>query len=166
MAAKKSTKSKKTASKTAARAGKATKAPAKRTTTSGKAAKKPAAHKVRTGFISHTELVSADPAATKAWAATTFGWKFGQPIKMPDGDAYDMWNVGDDQGGGIRRNQGPEVPGTIPYVEVADIKAGFAKAIKAGATEMLGPMPIAGSNGWMAIVVAPGGPAVGLWAPK
>lgn len=122
--------------------------------------------KIRPGFISHTELVSTDPAATKNWAATTFGWKFDNSMAMPDGGMYHMWSFGENQGGGIRGKNGPEMPGTIAYVEVPDIKAAYAKALKAGAKEMLPPMSIPGSGGWMAIVSAPGGPAVGLWGTK
>ena len=35
-----------------------------------------------------------------------------------------------------------EMPGTIAYVEVPDIKAAYAKALKSGAKEMLPPMSI------------------------
>ncbi|MEA3190938.1 MAG: uncharacterized protein QOD77_1520 [Thermoplasmata archaeon] len=123
-----------------------------------------ATRKIRPGFISHTELVSSDPAATKAWAAATFGWDISS-MPMPGGSPYHMWRFNEGQGGGIRANNPPEAPGTIAYVEVPDIKAGFAKALKGGAREMLAPMAIPG-GGWMAIVQAPGGPAVGLWGTK
>ena len=129
------------------------------------AAKKPPARKIRPGFISHTELASADPAATVAWAKQALGWKFGTPMPTPAGPYY-MWSFGGNQGGGVRKNNPPEVPGTVPYVEVASIKAAYDKALKAGAKEMMSPSEIPGGFGWIAIVAAPGGVPIGLLAQK
>jgi predicted enzyme related to lactoylglutathione lyase len=56
------------------------------------------------------------------------------------------------------------VPGSIPYCEVADIHATHSKAISAGATAMFGPERLPGGMGWIAIVAAPGGVAIGFWA--
>ena len=125
-----------------------------------------ASRKVRPGFISHTELASSDPAATKAWAEQALGWKFLDPMPTPQGP-YHMWSFGENTGGGIRANNPPEVPGSIPYVEVSDIKRSYDKAVKAGATPMMPPEEIPGGMGWIAIVQAPGGPAIGFWGqPK
>jgi predicted enzyme related to lactoylglutathione lyase len=146
--------SKKTARRTPVKKAAAKKAPAK-----------PAARKVRPGFVSHTELASADPAATKAWCQKALGWKFGEPMPTPFGP-YHMWSFGQNMGGGIRANNPPEAPGSIPYVEVPDIKTAFAKATKEGATTMMPPDQIPGGAGWLAIVQAPGGVAIGFWAPK
>jgi predicted enzyme related to lactoylglutathione lyase len=49
---------------------------------------------------------------------------------------------------------------------VNDIRETFAKAIAAGATEMLSPQQLPGGMGWIAIVAAPGGVAFGFWASK
>jgi predicted enzyme related to lactoylglutathione lyase len=123
-----------------------------------------AERKVRPGgFISHTELASTDPDATRTWAEEAFGWKF-MTMPTPNGP-YHMWRFAENQGGGIRSNNPPESPGSIPYVEVADIKRSFDKAVKAGGTPMMPPEEIEGGMGWIAIVQAPGGPAVGLWGP-
>lgn len=125
-----------------------------------------AARKVRPGgFISHTELVSSDPEATKAWAQKALGWKFMPSMPTPNGP-YHMWRFAENQGGGIRANNAPEAPGSIPYVEVADIRRTFDKAVKSGATPMMPPEEIEGGMGWIAVVQAPGGPAVGLWGAK
>ena len=115
------------------------------------------------GFISHTELASSDPAATKAWAEQALGWKFLDPMPTPQGP-YHMWSFGGNMGGGIRANNPPETPGSIPYVEVNDIQATYDRAIRAGAHPMMPPEEIAGGMGWIAIVQAPGAPAVGFWA--
>lgn len=165
MAAKKT--AKKTAKTTAPKAAKrvAKKAPAKKGAAKKTAARKPAASKTL-GTIAHTELVSADPAATKTWAKKTFSWTFPKPMVMPDGSEYHMFRTSPTTGGGIRGHMSPEQPGTIPYVEVANIKNAYAKALKNGAKEMLPPTAIAGNMGWMAIVHAPGGIAIGLWSEK
>jgi len=119
--------------------------------------------KVRPGsFISHTELASTDPAATKTWAEQALGWKFLDPMPTPQGP-YHMWSFGDNMGGGIRANNPPETPGSIPYVEVPDIQKAYDRAVKAGATPMMPPEDIPGGMGSIAIVQAPGGPAIGFW---
>ena len=127
--------------------------------------RKPVAPKVRPGLITHTELASAEPLATRAWCEKVLGWKFGEAMPTPAGP-YHMWRFDNATGGGIRANNPPEVPGSIPYCEVADIKATYSKAIAAGAREMFPPEPLPGGMGWIAIVAAPGGVAIGFWAMK
>jgi len=117
----------------------------------------------RVGAITHTELASADPSATRAWCESVLGWKFGQSVPTPAGP-YHMWQFEIGTGGGIRANNPPEVPGSIPYCEVKDIQATYSKALAAGATEMVGPQMLPGGMGWIAIVAAPGGVAIGFWA--
>jgi len=119
----------------------------------------------RRGLITHTELASADPAATQAWCETVLGWKFTSPMPTPSGP-YRMWRFANNTGGGIRANNPPEVPGSIPYCEVADIRAAFSGALRAGAREMLAPQELPAGMGWIAIVAAPGGVAFGFWGPK
>jgi predicted enzyme related to lactoylglutathione lyase len=135
--------------------------PKRAAASSGKAA----APKVRAGLITHTELASADPPATRAWCAKVLGWKFGQAMPTPTGP-YHTWRFDNGTGGGIRTNNPPEVPGSIPYCEVADIKASYSKALAAGATEMFPPEQLPGGMGWIAIIAAPGGVAIGFWAMK
>jgi predicted enzyme related to lactoylglutathione lyase len=118
--------------------------------------------KIRPGFISHTELASNNPTATKAWCEKVLGWKFGDSMPSPNGP-YHVWSFGENAGGGIRNTNPGEPGGTIPYAEVPDIKAAFAAAKKAGASEMLAPMEIPG-GGWMAVVQAPGGVPIGFWS--
>jgi predicted enzyme related to lactoylglutathione lyase len=137
----------------------------KGSTKKGSTKKAAAARKIRPGFISHTELASSDPAATAAWAKKALGWKFGEAMPTPAGP-YHMWSFGDNMGGGIRANNPPETPGSVPYVEVPAIKPAYQKALDAGATLMMPPSEIPGGNGWIAIVAAPGGPAIGFWAQK
>lgn len=144
-----------------AKKARTTKKPAKKT----KAAKRPAQPKIVAGSIAHTEFASADPAATKQWAAKTLGWKFMPAMPMPGGD-YHMWQAGEGESGGVRANMPPETPGTIAYVTVANIKRAYDKALANGATPVLPPEAIGGDMGKMAVVNAPGGVMVGLWSPK
>lgn len=120
---------------------------------------------IRPGFISHTELASADPTATKEWCQKVLGWKFGDSMPTPAGP-YHLWNFGDNIGGGIRANNPPEFPGSIPYCEVPHTKAAYERALKAGATAMVPPDEIPGGNRWIAVVQAPGGVAIGFFGPK
>jgi predicted enzyme related to lactoylglutathione lyase len=123
------------------------------------------ARKIQPGVITHTELASANPPATQAWCAKVLGWKFAEPMPTPTGP-YHMWRFDNGTGGGIRSNNPPEIPGSIPYCEVASIKATYAKALGAGATAMVAPQQIPGGMGWIAMVAAPGGVAIGFWAKK
>jgi predicted enzyme related to lactoylglutathione lyase len=119
----------------------------------------------RTGVITHTELASADPAATQAWCQKVLGWTFMDAMPTPSGP-YRMWRFANDTGGGIRSAAPREVPGSIPYCEVRSIRDAFAAALAAGATEMMPPMEIPGGMGWIAVVAAPGGVTFGFWAEK
>jgi predicted enzyme related to lactoylglutathione lyase len=77
---------------------------------------------------------------------------------------YLMWRFDNGTGGGIRAHNPPEVPGSIPYCEVKDIRGTYAKALEMGATGMMPPEEIPGGMGWIAIVAAPGGVAIGFWS--
>jgi len=120
---------------------------------------------IREGVITHTELASSDPVATRTWCEEVLGWKFGESMPTPAGP-YHMWRFENATGGGIRANNPPEVPGSIPYCEVSDIRKAYSKALASGGTEMLGPQELPGGMGWIAIVAAPGGVAIGFWSMK
>jgi len=51
-------------------------------------------------------------------------------------------------------------------VEVVDIQATYQQALASGGKEMVAPDPLPGGMGWIAIVAAPGGVAIGFWAMK
>lgn len=70
----------------------------------------------------------------------------------------------DKGGGGIRPNNPPEMPGSIPYIHVADARAAFEKALQEGAQEMLAPERIM-EGVTIALVRAPGGVPIGLAGP-
>jgi uncharacterized protein len=115
------------------------------------------------GHITHTELVSGDPSATKAWCAKVLGWTFMPSMQTPGGE-YHLFAFGTEGGGGIRTVAPSESPGSIPYVHVRDTRAAFEQAIHAGAEEMLSPTAIM-EGVTIALVRAPGGVAVGFSGP-
>jgi predicted enzyme related to lactoylglutathione lyase len=115
------------------------------------------------GWITHTDLASADPIATKNWCAEVLGWTFTRTLPIPGGDVH-MFAYSDKGGGAIRRNKPPEIPGSIPYIHVADADESYAKAIAAGAEEMMPPTRVM-EGVKIAIVRAPGGVPIGLSGP-
>jgi uncharacterized protein len=115
------------------------------------------------GSVTHTELASADPDATKAWCAEVLGWTFKSSFPTPGGE-YHLFTYSQQGGGGIRRNNPPEVPGSIPYVHVADCQKSFDRALEAGAEEMLSPVRVM-EGVTVAIVRAPGGVPIGFSGP-
>lgn len=151
-----------------------TRTKAKKTTSRKRPAKKPARPKpakplkhVPTpglyGWITHTDLASNSPAATREWAAKVLGWKFRPPMQMPGGEMH-FFAYSDKGGGAIRPNNPPEVPGSIPYIHVADCQASYDKALKEGAEEMLSPTRVM-EGVTVAIVRAPGGVPIGFSGP-
>lgn len=116
------------------------------------------------GWITHTDLASADPAATKAWCSAMFGWTFMFDVPAGPGKVAHMFRYSDKGGGAVRPNNPPEIPGSIPYVHVADAHASYRKALDAGAEVMLPPMRVM-DGVTIAIVRAPGGVPVGLSGP-
>ncbi len=116
------------------------------------------------GWITHTELASADPAATKAWCAKVLGWTFKPSFPMPDGGEYHLFAYSEQGGGGIRKTNPSEPPGSSFSVHVGDAGAAFEKALRAGAEEMLPPTQVM-PGVTIAIVRAPGGVPVGLSGP-
>lgn len=115
------------------------------------------------GWVTHTELASAAPDATKAWCASVLGWTFKSSFPTPNGD-YHLFAYSDQGGGGIRRNNPPETPGTIPYVHVPDARSVYRKALQEGAEEMLPPTSVM-EGVTIAIVRAPGGVPIGFSGP-
>lgn len=115
------------------------------------------------GSITHTELASADPAATREWCTKVLGWAFKPPLATPDGE-YHLFAYSAQGGGGIRTVNPPEVPGSIPYVHVVDARASYEKALAEGAEEMLPPTPVM-PGVTVAVVRAPGGVPIGFSGP-
>ena len=116
------------------------------------------------GWITHTDLASADPAATKAWAAKVLGWTFTMDLPIPGGGQVHMFAYSNQGGGAIRPNNPPEQPGSIPYVHVADAQAAYDMALAEGAEAMMAPTRVM-EGVTVAIVRAPGGVPIGFSGP-
>src|SRR5262249_45006119 len=116
------------------------------------------------GWITHTELASADPEATRRWCATVLGWTFKPSFPTPAGD-YHLFPYSEKGGGGITKINAPEPPGALPYVHVADVDASFAKALREGAEAMAPPETVM-PGVRVAIVKAPGGVPIGFSGPS
>lgn len=117
------------------------------------------------GWITHTEFASTDPNATKTWATKVLGWKFRPSFPMPDGGEYLLYMYSDKGGGGIRAVNGPDDASTVPYVQVANVKSSFDKAIREGGEGVMAPERIM-NDLVIAVVRAPGGVMIGLAGPK
>ena len=116
------------------------------------------------GWITHTELASADPAATKAWCAKVLGWTFKPSFPTPAGE-YHLFAYSDKGGGGIRRTNSAEAPGSMPVIHVADVRASFEKALREGAQPISPPEKVMEGVS-VAVVKAPGGVAIGFSGPS
>jgi predicted enzyme related to lactoylglutathione lyase len=138
------------------------KAAKKRGTTSSRASS-PTGHQFTQGldgWITHTDLASRDPAATKAWCAEVLGWTF-KPSFLVQGGEYHLFTYSALGGGGIHPVGPSESPGSVPFVHVADATASFAKALAAGAEAIMPPTRVmAGVT--LALVRAPGGVTIGF----
>ncbi len=116
------------------------------------------------GWITHTELVSSDPSATKAWCAKVLGWTFKPSFPTPGGAEYHLFAYSAQGGGGIRKTNPSEPPGSSFSVHVADARAAFEAALREGAVEMLPPTRVM-PGVTIAVVRAPGGVPVGFSGP-
>jgi hypothetical protein len=116
------------------------------------------------GWITHTELASTDPAATKKWCAEVLGWEFTASFPAPDGD-YHLFAYSDKGGGGIRQTNPSENPGSTPFVHVENVKTAFEKALENGAEPVMPPNKAMEGVG-LALVKAPGGVLIGFSGPS
>jgi predicted enzyme related to lactoylglutathione lyase len=115
------------------------------------------------GWITHTELASDDPAATRDWCAGVFGWAFQPVLASPAGD-YHVFAYSEQGGGGIRQTAPGEAPGSTPTVHVDDTDQAHRAALDAGAETVAEPHDIM-PGVRIAIVRAPGGVLIGLSGP-
>jgi uncharacterized protein len=115
------------------------------------------------GWITHTDLSSTDPQATREWCATVLGWTFQEPMTTPNGD-YHLFAYSDSGGGGIRRTPPDEQPGATPTVHVENTQASYAAALAAGAQSVRSPTKVM-DGVCVALVRAPGGVLIGFSGP-
>jgi len=115
------------------------------------------------GSITHTELSSADPEATREWCAKVLGWTFQPPFPSAAGD-YHLFAYSQSGGGGIRQTAPGEAPGSTPTVHVEDTQAAYDAALAAGA-ESVNPPETVMQGVRIAMVRAPGGVLIGFSGP-
>src|SRR5450432_1162088 len=89
--------------------------------------------------FAHVELNTDDVKKAKKFYQSLFAWKLTDLPAM----GYTMIDVGGGGGGGMQKKKMAEAPTAwLPYVQVDDVKATMAKAIKAGAKSALDYMEI------------------------
>jgi predicted enzyme related to lactoylglutathione lyase len=115
------------------------------------------------GWITHTELSSDDPVATRDWCAGVFGWAFQPVFPSPAGD-YHLFAYSEQGGGGIRQTTSGEAPGSTPTVHVDNTDRAYQAALAAGAESVAEPHDIM-PGVRIALVRAPGGVLFGLSGP-
>jgi uncharacterized protein len=115
------------------------------------------------GWITHTELASDDPAATRDWCAQVFSWAFQPAFPSPAGD-YHLFAYSEKGGGGIRQTAAGESPGSTPTVHVDDTDKAYHAALAAGAESVGEPHDVM-PGVRLALVRAPGGVPIGLSGP-
>jgi uncharacterized protein len=116
--------------------------------------------------MNHAELVSKDPAATQRFMEKAFGLKF----RVMDLEKGPYRIHGRDEGAesaevGIRSPRGPEGTGTISYFTIPNIDEALMNVKEAGGKVIMPKTEIPGS-GWLAIFVAPGEVAQGVFQDK
>jgi predicted enzyme related to lactoylglutathione lyase len=115
--------------------------------------------------IEHVELASKDPVATRQFLEKVFGWKF-TVMEMMEGYAIHGAREGAEGSGlGVRSLQGPEHPGSVPFVTVSDIDETVKTISAAGGKVIVPKMEIPGF-GWSAVYLAPGDVVQGLYQKK
>ena len=115
------------------------------------------------GWITHTELASENPLATKAWCVKVLGWTFTQTMPTPGGD-YHLFAYSKQGGGGIRGLEPLESPGSNFTVHVADAHEAYARALTEGAQPVMPPTRVM-EGVTIAVVKEPGGVKVGFSGP-
>ncbi|HEX3851066.1 MAG TPA: VOC family protein [Polyangiaceae bacterium] len=112
--------------------------------------------------FAHIELSTDDVKKAKKFYQAVFAWKLNDMPAM----AYTMIDVGGGVGGGMQKKPMPEAPTAwLPYVQVDDVKATIAKAIKGGGSAVL-PFQEIGDMGAIGIFVDPAGAMLGVWEAK
>jgi len=112
--------------------------------------------------FAHIELSTDDVKKAKKFYQAVFAWQLTDMPAM----AYTMIDVGGGVGGGMQKKPMPEAPTAwLPYVQVDDVKATMAKALKGGGTAVL-PFQEIGEMGAIGIFVDPAGAMLGLWESK
>ena len=115
------------------------------------------------GWITHTDIASEDPEATREWCQSVLGWSFQDPFPTPAGD-YHLFSYSESGGGGIRGVAAREAPGSTPTVHVENTDKAYETALSLGAESVDPPSTIM-EGVRVALVRAPGGVLIGFSGP-
>jgi uncharacterized protein len=115
------------------------------------------------GWVTHTELASDQPVATRDWCSKVLGWNFQPVLPSPAGD-YHLFAYSETGGGGIRQTASDEPPGSTPTVHVDDTDRVYQAALEAGAAPVAEPHDVM-PGVRVAAIRAPGGVLMGLSGP-
>ena len=115
------------------------------------------------GHITHTDISSTDPAATRTWCGKVLGWEFRPPFPTPAGE-YHLFTYSPQGGGGIQQVAPGKPTGSVPFVHVANAQEAFDLAVREGAEPVQQPERVM-EGVTIALVRAPGGVLIGLSGP-
>jgi predicted enzyme related to lactoylglutathione lyase len=112
------------------------------------------------GMISHSEIASTDPVATKKFLEEVFRWDF-TTVKTPAGERFSFHAAGGADGS-VRKTRSGELPASINYVLVKDLRLAEGEVKKKGGEIVLPrvDVPQMGSFFWFKV---PGGPVLACW---
>lgn len=112
--------------------------------------------------LCHFELMTADPAACKAFYGSVFDWQF-DDASMP---GYTLVNAGAEPTGGIlpKPDDAPGVCANL-YFKVEDATAVLAKVVEKGGTVLVPKTPIP-NVGFFAMFADPEGIPIGIMQPN
>lgn len=115
------------------------------------------------GAFCWSELITSDPAAAVAFYGEVFGWKILSEMEMGPMGTYRTFGVGEKHLGGIMSmpKDMSMPPSWLYYTETADLDAAIARATKAGAKTLNGPVDVP-NNGRIAQLLDPQGAAFAL----
>jgi predicted enzyme related to lactoylglutathione lyase len=123
----------------------------------------PAVETTIVGAPCWADLMTADAEGAKRFYGTVFGWEASEPQEQ-FGGYFNFTKAGVPVAGGMTKMQA-ELPDLWSvYLSTEDAKQTVDKAAAAGSTTVVEAMDVA-TLGTMAVVIDPGGAAIGMWQP-
>ncbi len=111
-------------------------------------------YKPKAGAIVRVELVSKDPAASRKFLETVFGWKFTKV--EAEGMEYHLFDAANDPGGHLMPRMENMPSRTVNYVLVNSVVTASKKIVKSGGKILMAKTEIP-NVGWFAVYEVPGG---------
>lgn len=108
--------------------------------------------------IVHLELHTRDLRGASSFYSELLNWR-GEPVDGPS-QTYHALDLGPSLGGGLVECGTPRTL-WLPYVAVEEIAEATERAVRLGATVLLGPRE--GPCGWRSVVATPDAGEIALW---